>query len=105
MKKAKIGLLAAATIIGIGGAYASKHNNTSKFLCTTYYAVTNGTGGFSWTTIAPSLILFVCVSHSLSYCTIVTNCTGYIPTDNSAPDLSRVIAHSNFNGIWAIRLK
>ncbi len=84
-----MGLLALVTIAGVGGAYANSHKNV-KFVGTTYHAVTNGIGGFSWTTVAPSTLTFTCTVKTDPYCTIVTNGSGYIPTANTAPDLNKV---------------
>lgn len=79
MKHAKFGLIALASILGVGSAFS---NTPKHFAGTTYYAITDGSGGYTWTKVQPQAPLSC--QGSTAYCTIVTKGT-FHPTANQLP--------------------
>lgn len=71
--------MALASIIGIGGAFASTTKEKSVFN-TYYYAVSNGVGSFNWTTVQPNPQIWVCQDALNSYCVVIV-ITGYTPVN------------------------
>ncbi len=88
-----------ACIFGIGGSFAFKPSiyNGGKFLI--YYAISDGSGGFTWTSYVP--FNYVCISGS-AYCTIATQ-PYFVPSDNIVPNSSNLIYHSAFNSLYIRR--
>jgi hypothetical protein len=77
-------------LFGIIAGFKSKESALSG---TTFHAVTNGNGGFIWQLTVPSHK--TCQSTTLQcYCTIITDGTGYVPSNNMAPDLSKCTAQN-----------
>ncbi|MFX1704995.1 hypothetical protein PV783_13620 [Chitinophaga sp. CC14] len=95
MKKIKTLLLAASALIGIGTAYGSKPH----FNGTTYYAVTDGAGGFVWTNIHPDIDIYACLPFFFSYCTIHT-INGYSPIANVEPTASQATPTNTKHAIY-----
>ena len=81
MKIIKSGSLFMTALAAIIGAYSMK---PSHYGGTTYYAISDGSGGFYWTKVQPNPFLYYCDSGG-AYCTIVTR-GGYIPQNNIVPN-------------------
>jgi hypothetical protein len=96
MKKSKMGLLALASILGVAGAYASK---PAHFNGTTYYAVSDGLGGFTWTKVKPIASQFTCQLQSNQYCTVIT-IGGYAPQTNVVPSSTQATPTSSTHRVY-----
>lgn len=83
----RLTLITLSTIISVGSAFKNIPNH---FNGTTYYGVTDGMGGFTWTTIQPGPPA-VCVARPTPYCTIIT-IGGYHPVTNVVPTSSQATA-------------
>jgi hypothetical protein len=95
MKNVKTGLLTLVSVLGIAGAFAK-----AKPTGTTYFAKTDGAGSFVWTTVRPSNTVYVCLANPTPYCTILTNGTGYVPTNGQAPDPLKISTHTSAKSLF-----
>lgn len=93
MKNVKLGLIALASIFGVGSAFTNAHH----FNGTTYYAVTDHAGGFTWTTTDPRIAnpALSCQTATKAFCTIVT-INGYQPQANVTPTSSQATDVTGF---------
>jgi len=97
MKKLKTIFLTAAAVMGIGGSiFGAQHHN---FTGTTYYAVTDDAGGWTWSTTAPNPTVYECQSSMTTACAIVVQ-SGYTPVRNQMPPNSVIIIIVDPNGRW-----
>ncbi|MFX1704994.1 hypothetical protein PV783_13615 [Chitinophaga sp. CC14] len=90
MKNSKYGLMALVALVGLGSAFATK---PAHFNGTTYYGVTDGNGGFTWSKVKPDPNLYNCVA-STQFCTIHT-INGYSPVAQVLPTALQATPTSN----------
>lgn len=88
MKNVKLSILALTTVLGITCAFA---NTPQHFSGTTYYGVTDGVGGFTWTTVDPSLSGRACVETTFPWNCIIITIGSYVPQPNVVPTSSQAV--------------
>ncbi len=83
MTNIKTGIFALATLFGVGSAFTTAPKTPVKQTGMTYFSVTNGSGGYNWSTSKGSLS---CRNSTVApYCTVITNGSGQVPQQNQDP--------------------
>jgi hypothetical protein len=83
MKNVKLGLFA---LLGLVGAASAFTNVPKHFNGTTYYAISDGSGSFTWQKSKPAG--FACQTKLTQVCTIVT-INGFTPVNGQVPNSSQ----------------